>query len=97
MWRAHLLHVQVWRGIGGAEEVLITSMSGFGPAALATGEGFQPAMSRACPLTVKVLKIKYVVCVLTCIYRNSTETRRKEDTKALQTSGFSPSLLFTTS
>jgi len=76
---------------------VVLIISGFGPVALVTGEAFQPATLRVCPLTVKVLEIKYVVSVLTCTYTNSRETRRKEDIKALQTSGFPPSLLFTTS
>lgn len=82
-----------WRSRGGFNNF---NLSGSGPVALVTGEGFQPAMLRTCPLTVKVVKIKYVECVLTCTYTNSRETRRKEDIKALLASGFSPSLLFTT-
>lgn len=54
----------------------IFNLSGSGPVAVMTGEGFQPAMLSTCPLTVKVVKIKYVECVLTCIYKSSRETRR---------------------
>lgn len=62
-----------WRSRGGLNPF---NLSGSGPAAGVTGEGFQPGMLRTCPLTVKVVKIKYVECVLTCIYTSSRETRR---------------------